>query len=305
MSTQKKNAGGERQGATTFELKVGLAEMLKGGVIMDVTTPEQAKVAEEAGAAAVMALERVPADIRKEGGVARMAQIQVIEAIQRTVSIPVMAKVRIGHFVEAQVLDALGVDFIDESEVLTPADEAYHVDKHGFRSPFVCGARNLGEALRRIGEGAAMIRTKGEAGSGNIVEAVRHLRQVNGDIRAIQALRSDELATRAKELGAPIELVRSVHAHGKLPVPNFAAGGIATPADAALCMSLGAEAVFVGSGIFKSDDPEARARAIVHATTHWKEPGEVLAASRGLGAAMAGLEISTIPENERLANRGW
>jgi pyridoxal 5'-phosphate synthase pdxS subunit len=295
----------ERQGATSFEIKVGLAEMLKGGVIMDVTTPEQAKLAEESGAAAVMALERVPADIRKEGGVARMAQIQVIEAIQRTVSIPVMAKVRIGHFVEAQVLDSLGVDFIDESEVLTPADEAYHVDKHGFRSPFVCGARNLGEALRRIGEGAAMIRTKGEAGSGNIVEAVRHLRQVNGDIRAIQALRSDELATRAKELGAPIELIRHVHAHGKLPVPNFAAGGIATPADAALCMSLGAEAVFVGSGIFKSDDPEARARAIVHATTHWKEPGEVLAASRGLGAAMAGLEISTIPENERLANRGW
>jgi pyridoxal 5'-phosphate synthase pdxS subunit len=294
-----------RQGATTYELKVGLAEMLKGGVIMDVTTPEQAKIAEEAGAAAVMALERVPADIRKEGGVARMAQISVIEAIQRTVSIPVMAKVRIGHFVEAQVLDALGVDFIDESEVLTPADDAYHVDKRGFRSPFVCGARNLGEALRRISEGAAMIRTKGEAGSGNIVEAVRHLRQVNGDIRAIQALRADELATRAKELGAPIELVRFVHEHGKLPVPNFAAGGIATPADAALCMSLGAEAVFVGSGIFKSDDPEARARAVVHATTHWKEPGEVLAASRGLGAAMAGIEISTIPENERLANRGW
>jgi pyridoxal 5'-phosphate synthase pdxS subunit len=295
----------ERQGAVTYEIKVGLAEMLKGGVIMDVTTPEQAKIAEEAGAAAVMALERVPADIRKEGGVARMAQISVIEAIQRTVSIPVMAKVRIGHFVEAQVLDALGVDFIDESEVLTPADESFHVDKHGFRSPFVCGARDLGEALRRISEGAAMIRTKGEAGSGNIVEAVRHLRQVNGDIRAIQALRSDELATRAKELGAPLELVRYVHEHGKLPVPNFAAGGIATPADAALCMSLGAEAVFVGSGIFKSDDPEARARAIVHATTHWKEPAEVLAASRGLGAAMAGLEISTIPENERLAKRGW
>ena len=299
MSPQKK------EGATSYEIKVGLAEMLKGGVIMDVTTPEQAKIAEEAGAAAVMALERVPADIRKEGGVARMAQISVIEAIQRTVSIPVMAKVRIGHFVEAQVLDALGVDFIDESEVLTPADETYHVDKHGFRSPFVCGARNIGEALRRISEGAAMIRTKGEAGSGNIVEAVRHLRQVNGDIRAIQALRSDELATRAKELGAPVDLVRYVHEHGKLPVPNFAAGGIATPADAALCMSLGAEAVFVGSGIFKSDDPEARARAVVHATTHWKEPGEVLAASRGLGAAMPGIEISTIPENERLANRGW
>jgi pyridoxal 5'-phosphate synthase pdxS subunit len=303
MSPQKN--GGEREGATTFEIKVGLAEMLKGGVIMDVTTPDQAKIAEEAGAAAVMALERVPADIRKEGGVARMAQISVIEAIQRTVSIPVMAKVRIGHFVEAQVLDALGVDFIDESEVLTPADEANHIEKHGFRSPFVCGARNLGEALRRIGEGAAMIRTKGEAGSGNIVEAVRHLRQVNGDIRAIQALRSDELATRAKELGAPIDLVRYVHAHGKLPVPNFAAGGIATPADAALCMSLGAEAVFVGSGIFKSDDPAARAKAVVHATTHWREPGEVLAASRGLGAAMPGIEISTIPESERLANRGW
>ena len=313
MSQKKKNGGerspaersAPRQGATTFEIKVGLAEMLKGGVIMDVTTPEQAKLAEEAGAAAVMALERVPADIRKEGGVARMAQIGVIEAIQRTVSIPVMAKVRIGHFVEAQVLDALGVDFIDESEVLTPADEANHIDKHGFRSPFVCGCRNLGEALRRVGEGAAMIRTKGEAGSGNIVEAVRHLRQVNGDIRAIQALRADELATRAKELGAPVDLVRFVHEHGKLPVPNFAAGGIATPADAALCMSLGAEAVFVGSGIFKSDDPEVRAKAIVHATTHWKEPGEVLAASRGLGAAMPGIEISTIPESERLANRGW
>jgi pyridoxal 5'-phosphate synthase pdxS subunit len=234
-----------------------------------------------------------------------MAQIAVIEAIQRTVSIPVMAKVRIGHFVEAQVLDALGVDFIDESEVLTPADEAYHIEKHGFRSPFVCGARNLGEALRRVSEGAAMIRTKGEAGSGNIVEAVRHLRQVNGDIRAIQALRSDELATRAKELGASVESVRFVHEHGRIPVPNFAAGGIATPADAALCMSLGAEAVFVGSGIFKSDDPEARARAVVHATTHWQEAGEVLAASRGLGAAMAGLEMATIPENERLANRGW
>jgi pyridoxal 5'-phosphate synthase pdxS subunit len=294
-----------REGAQSYELKVGLAEMLKGGVIMDVTTPEQAKIAEDSGAAAVMALERVPADIRKEGGVARMAQISVIEHIQRVCSIPVMAKVRIGHFVEAQVLDALGVDFIDESEVLTPADDAFHVDKHAFRSPFVCGARNLGEALRRIAEGAAMIRTKGEAGSGNIVEAVRHLRQVNGDIRAIQALRADELFTRAKELGAAVELVKYVHQHGKLPVPNFAAGGIATPADAALCMSLGAEAVFVGSGIFKSDDPEARARAIVHATTHWKDPQEVLNASRGLKGAMAGLEMSTIPESERLANRGW
>ena len=295
----------KRASAQSFELKVGLAEMLKGGVIMDVTTPEQAKIAEDSGAAAVMALERVPADIRKEGGVARMAQIRVIEEIQRVCSIPVMAKVRIGHFVEAQVLDALGVDFIDESEVLTPADEAFHVDKHAFRSPFVCGARNLGEALRRIAEGAAMIRTKGEAGSGNIVEAVRHLRQVNGDIRAIQALRSDELFTKAKELGAPVDLVKYVHQHGRLPVPNFAAGGIATPADAALCMSLGAEAVFVGSGIFKSEDPKERARAIVHATTHWKDPHEVLNASRGLAGAMAGLEISTIPENERLANRGW
>jgi pyridoxal 5'-phosphate synthase pdxS subunit len=306
--SQGKNGGegsSAKQSAQTFEIKVGLAEMLKGGVIMDVTTPEQAKVAEDSGAVAVMALERVPADIRKEGGVARMAQIAVIEAIQRTVSIPVMAKVRIGHFVEAQVLDALGVDFIDESEVLTPADEAYHIEKHGLRSPFVCGARNLGEALRRVSEGAAMIRTKGEAGSGNIVEAVRHLRQVNGDIRAIQALRSDELATRAKELGASVESVRFVHEHGRIPVPNYAAGGIATPADAALCMSLGAEAVFVGSGIFQSDDPEARARAVVHATTHWQEAGEVLAASRGLGAAMAGLEMATIPENERLANRGW
>jgi pyridoxal 5'-phosphate synthase pdxS subunit len=298
-------SGEKREGAQSYELKVGLAEMLKGGVIMDVTTPEQAKIAEDSGAAAVMALERVPADIRKEGGVARMAQISVIEAIQKVCSIPVMAKVRIGHFVEAQVLDALGVDFIDESEVLTPADEAFHVDKHAFRSPFVCGARNLGEALRRIAEGAAMIRTKGEAGSGNIVEAVRHLRQVNGDIRAIQALRGDELFTRAKELAATVDLVKYVHQHGKLPVPNFAAGGIATPADAALCMSLGAEAVFVGSGIFKSDDPEARARAIVHATTHWKDAQEVLNASRGLKGAMAGLEISSIPEHERLANRGW
>ena len=298
-------SGDKREGAQSYELKVGLAEMLKGGVIMDVTTPEQAKIAEDSGATAVMALERVPSDIRKDGGVARMAQIQIIEKIQKVCSIPVMAKVRIGHFVEAQVLDALGVDFIDESEVLTPADDAFHVDKHAFRSPFVCGARNLGEALRRIAEGAAMIRTKGEAGSGNIVEAVRHLRQLNGDIRAIQALRGDELFTKAKELGAAIELVRTVHQHGKLPVPNFAAGGIATPADAALCMSLGAEAVFVGSGIFKSEDPEARARAIVHATTHWKDPHEVLNASRGLAGAMAGLEMSTIPESERLANRGW
>ncbi len=294
-----------RESAQSLELKVGLAEMLKGGVIMDVTNPEQAKLAEEAGAVAVMALERVPADIRREGGVARMASLAVIEGIQKCVSIPVMAKARIGHFVEAQLLDALGVDFIDESEVLTPADEAHHVDKHGFRAPFVCGCRNLGEALRRIGEGAAMIRTKGEAGSGNIVEAVRHLRQVNGDIRVVQALRKEELFARAKELGAPVELLQYVHTEGRLPVPNFAAGGIATPADAALCMQLGAEAVFVGSGIFKSEDPAARARALVHATTHWNEAEELLLASRGLGEAMPGIEIETLAESERLSRRGW
>jgi pyridoxal 5'-phosphate synthase pdxS subunit len=301
----KPGNGAGRAGAEAFELKVGLAEMLKGGVIMDVTTPEQAKIAEDAGAAAVMALERVPADIRREGGVARMCSVQVIEGIQRTVSIPVMAKVRIGHFVEARVLEALGVDFIDESEVLTPADEEHHVWKHDFRSPFVCGARDLGEALRRIGEGAAMIRTKGEAGSGNIVEAVRHLRSVVGAIRHLASLRPEELPSAAKELRAPVDLVRKVAETGRLPVPNFAAGGIATPADAALCMALGAEAVFVGSGIFKSQDPAQRARAVVHATTHWREAGEVLAASRGLGEAMAGIEMKTLGEHERLANRGW
>ncbi len=298
------NASG-RTSAYSLELKVGLAEMMKGGVIMDVTTPEQAKMAEDAGAAAVMALERVPADIRKDGGVARMTAVEVIEQIQRTVSIPVMAKVRIGHVVEARVLEVLGVDFIDESEVLTPADEEHHIDKHAFKSPFVCGARNLGEALRRIAEGAAMIRTKGEAGSGNIVEAVRHLRAVTGEIRAIQALREDELMARAKELQAPLERVRFVHEHGRLPVPNFAAGGVAPPADAALCRELGAEAVFVGSGIFKSDDPESRARAIVRANTHWNDPAEVMAASRGLGRAMVGLEMETLDESQRLANRGW
>jgi pyridoxal 5'-phosphate synthase pdxS subunit len=295
----------ERTGAESVEIKVGLAEMLKGGVIMDVTTPDQAKIAEEAGACAVMALERVPADIRKEGGVARMAAVGVIEAIQKSVSIPVMAKVRIGHFMEARVLEALGVDFIDESEVLTPADDAHHIDKHAFRSPFVCGCRNLGEALRRISEGAAMIRTKGEAGSGNIVEAVRHLRQVVGDLRAVQAQNATELPTRAKELGAPVELLRKVHETGRMPVPNFAAGGVATPADAALCMALGAEAVFVGSGIFKSEDPAVRARAIVRATTHWDDPGELVAACRGLGKAMDGIEMETLAEHERLANRGW
>jgi pyridoxal 5'-phosphate synthase pdxS subunit len=299
------SSGNGRSDARSFEIKVGLAEMLKGGVIMDVTTPEQAKIAENAGAAAVMALERVPADIRRDGGVARMAAIGVIEAIQKTVSIPVMAKVRIGHFLEAQVLDALGVDFIDESEVLTPADEEHHVWKHDFRSPFVCGARNLGEALRRIAEGAAMIRTKGEAGSGNIVEAVRHLRSVTGEIRALTALAPEELPTRAKELGAPLEWVRRVAESGRLPVPNFAAGGIATPPDAALCRALGAEAVFVGSGIFKSEDPERRARAVVRACTHWDEAGEVLDACRGLGKAMEGLEMATLAPEERLAERGW
>jgi pyridoxal 5'-phosphate synthase pdxS subunit len=297
--------GGSRTGAEAFEIKVGLAEMLKGGVIMDVTTPDQARIAEDAGAAAVMALERVPADIRKEGGVARMCAVDVIEGIQRVVSIPVMAKVRIGHFVEARVLEALGVDFIDESEVLTPADEEHHVDKHAFRVPFVCGARNLGEALRRVAEGAAMIRTKGEAGSGNIVEAVRHLRAVTGELRRLRALSADELATSAKELSAPLEWVRRVHETGRLPVPNFAAGGIATPPDAALCMALGAEAVFVGSGIFKSEDPGARARAVVRATTHWTDPAEVLAACRGLGKAMPGIAMETLAEHERLANRGW
>jgi pyridoxal 5'-phosphate synthase pdxS subunit len=306
MSQGNGNGSGDgRRDAQSFEIKVGLAEMMKGGVIMDVTTPDQAKIAEDSGAAAVMALERVPADIRKEGGVARMCSIEVIEGIQRTVSIPVMAKVRIGHFSEARVLEALGVDFIDESEVLTPADEEHHVAKHDFRSPFVCGARNLGEALRRIGEGAAMIRTKGEAGSGNIVEAVRHLRSVTGEMRALTALRPEEVAARAKDLQAPRELVEYVAREGKLPVPNFAAGGIATPADAALCMSLGAEAVFVGSGIFKSEDPAARARAIVRATTHWQDPDEVLAACRGLASAMPGIEMETLAEHERLANRGW
>ncbi len=297
--------GGARRGAETYELKVGLAEMMKNGVIMDVTDAEQAKIAEEAGACAVMALERVPADIRRDGGVARMSNVEMIEQIQRSVSIPVMAKVRIGHIAEARVLEAMGVDFIDESEVLTPADDQHHIVKHDFRVPFVCGARNLGEALRRIGEGAAMIRTKGEAGSGNIVEAVRHLRSVCGQIRAIQAMPAEELMSTAKEMGAPYDLVRYVHEHGRLPVPNFAAGGIATPPDAALCRQLGAEAVFVGSGIFKSADPAARARAVVHATTHWDDPAEVLNACRGLGSPMAGLEMSTLGESERLANRGW
>jgi pyridoxal 5'-phosphate synthase pdxS subunit len=289
----------------TLTLKTGLAEMLKGGVIMDVTTPEQAKIAEDAGAVSVMALERVPADIRKEGGVARMADPEVITRIMDAVSIPVMAKCRIGHFAEARVLEALGVDYIDESEVLTPADEAFHVDKFAFKVPFVCGCRDLGEALRRIGEGAALIRTKGEAGSGNVVEAVRHMRSVMSGIRRLTTLRPEELMTEAKNLGAPYELVKLVAETGKLPVPNFAAGGIATPADAALLMALGAETVFVGSGIFKSADPASRAKAIVRATTHWQDAKVVAEVSRGIGEAMPGLETSQIPESERLQTRGW
>lgn len=289
----------------TWTVKTGLAQMLKGGVIMDVTTPEQAKIAEAAGACAVMALERVPADIRAAGGVARMADPKIIEAIMKAVSIPVMAKCRIGHFVEAQVLEAMGVDFIDESEVLTPADESHHIWKHDFKVPFVCGCRDLGEALRRIGEGAAMIRTKGEAGTGNIVEAVRHMRAVMDGLRRLKSLPEDELMTEAKALGAPFELVREVHKTGKLPVVNFAAGGVATPADAALMMQLGAEGVFVGSGIFKSSDPEARAKAIVKATTHYNDPGIIAEVSKGIGVPMTGLDIKTIPEKELLAPRGW
>ena len=288
-----------------FRVKVGLAEMLKGGVIMDVTNADQAKIAEDAGASAVMALERVPADIRKEGGVARMASIAKIEEIMRTVSIPVMAKARIGHFMEARILEVLGVDYIDESEVLTPADEEHHIDKQNFKVPFVCGARNLGEALRRIAEGAAMIRTKGEAGSGNIVEAVRHIRTIVKEMRKLTVLGKEELVHEAKELQAPLELVEWVAEHGKLPVPNFSAGGIATPADAALVMQLGAEAVFVGSGIFKSTDPAARAVAIVQAAKNYNNPEKLLEASRALGDAMPGLDISKMPETELLQTRGW
>ena len=289
----------------TLALKTGLAEMLKGGVIMDVTNPEQAKIAEDAGAVAVMALERVPSDIRKDGGVARMADPDVVTRIMDVVSIPVMAKCRIGHFAEARVLEALGVDFIDESEVLTPADESHHVDKLAFKIPFVCGCRDLGEALRRIGEGAALLRTKGEAGSGNIVEAVRHMRAVTAGIRRLTTLQPEERMAEAKNLGAPFELVTLVGETGRLPVPNFAAGGIATPADAALMMALGAESVFVGSGIFKSSDPARRAKAVVRATTHWQDAKLVAEVSRGLGEAMPGLEIAQIPESERLATRGW
>jgi len=310
MSSKQPN-GNERN----FEVKVGLADMLRGGVIMDVTNAEQAKIAEDAGAASVMALERVPADIRREGGVARMSRIEVLEEIMSVVEIPVMAKIRIGHFVEAQILETLGVDFIDESEVLTPADEENHVDKHPFKVPFVCGCRNLGEALRRIGEGAAMIRTKGEAGTGNVVEAVRHMRQVMADMRRIHSLPASELMAEAKNLQAPYELVKYVNEHGKMPVPNFAAGGVATPADAAMMMQLGAETVFVGSGIFKAGaDLPAKERivvqsklaaAIVRAVTHYEDPAEVLAAQRDQGATMAGLDVRTMPEEEKLAGRGW
>ena len=288
-----------------YRLKVGLAEMLKGGVIMDVTNVEQAKIAEKAGASAVMALERVPSDIRKDGGVARMASIRIIREIMDTVSIPVMAKARIGHFTEARVLEALGVDYIDESEVLTPADEEHHIDKRGYKVPFVCGARNLGEALRRIAEGAAMIRTKGEAGSGNIVEAVRHIRTIVKEMKHLTILGKEELVHEAKNLGAPLELVEWVAANGKLPTPNFSAGGIATPADAALVMQLGAEAVFVGSGIFKSEDPDARARAIVKAATYYNDPVKLLEASEELGEAMRGLDVSKLPQEELMQTRGW
>jgi pyridoxal 5'-phosphate synthase pdxS subunit len=289
----------------TLRLKTGLAEMLKGGVIMDVTDAKQARIAEDAGAVAVMALERVPADIRREGGVARMSPVRKIREIQETVSIPVMAKCRIGHFVEAQILEALGVDYVDESEVLTPADEQFHVEKHAFKVPFVCGCRNLGEALRRINEGAAMIRTKGEAGTGDIVEAVRHMRAVLSEIKALRSMGGARLAAKAKEYRVPVELVKLTGKLGKLPVPNFAAGGIATPADAALMMQLGAEAVFVGSGIFKSEDPPARARAIVLATTHFKDPKKLVEVCEGLGEPMRGIEASKIAPEAQLQGRGW
>lgn len=288
-----------------YQLNKDLAQMLKGGVIMDVTNVEQAKIAEAAGAVAVMALERVPADIRKEGGVARMSDPKMIREIKEAVSIPVMAKARIGHFVEAQILEAIGIDYIDESEVLTPADDVNHIDKSAFKIPFVCGARNLGEALRRIGEGASMIRTKGEAGTGNVVEAVRHMRTMVNDMRRVQMASETELMTIAKEFGAPFDLIKYVHEYGKLPVVNFAAGGIATPADAALMMQLGVDGVFVGSGIFKSGDPVKRAKAIVEATTFYNDPVKLAEISEDLGEAMVGIEIDTLDKNERLASRGW
>ena len=303
MSNTSSTDNGAQKGTDT--LKRGLAQMLKGGVIMDVVTPEQAQIAEEAGAVAVMALERVPADIRAQGGVARMSDPALIERIMAAVSIPVMAKCRIGHFVEAQILEALGVDYIDESEVLTPADEQYHIEKHAFKVPFVCGARNLGEALRRIGEGAAMIRTKGEAGTGDVVEAVRHARAVMGAIRRLTTLREDEMMSFAKEIGAPYALVKETAELGRLPVVNFAAGGVATPADAALMMQLGMDGVFVGSGIFKSGDPARRAKAIVEAVTHFNDPHIIAEVSKDLGEPMVGINVSTMPDEERIAGRGW
>ena len=306
MGTNGNLADGAGEGGetATWRVKAGLAQMLKGGVIMDVVTAEHARIAEEAGAVAVMALERVPSDIRAAGGVARMSHVSLIEEICAAVTIPVMAKARIGHFVEAQILEAIGVDYIDESEVLTPADEAHHIDKHPFRVPFVCGCRDLGEALRRIAEGAAMIRTKGEAGTGDVVEAVRHMRAVHSGIRRIGAMREDELANHAKELGAPLELVREVRNEGRLPVVNFSAGGVATPADAALMMQLGADGVFVGSGIFKSDEPARMASAVVRAVTHYRDPALLAEASRGAGAPMRGLSAAALPAEEQLAMRG-
>ena len=307
MSTENKNNGHSEDNVLkgTFKVKVGLAEMLKGGVIMDVVNAEQAKIAEDAGACAVMALERVPADIRRDGGVSRMSDPEMILQIMETVTIPVMAKARIGHFVEAQILQSLGVDFIDESEVLTPADESNHIYKQDFKVPFVCGATNLGEALRRIGEGAAMIRTKGEAGTGNVVEAVKHIRAIVGHLKKLSVMGEEELMSEAKNLAAPYELIRWVARNGKLPVPNFSAGGIATPADAALVMQLGAEAVFVGSGIFKSGNPAKRAEAIVKAATHYRNPDVLAEVSKGLGQAMVGINLDTLNASELLANRGW
>ena len=303
MADNPTSNNGAQKGTDT--LKRGLAQMLKGGVIMDVVTPEHAKIAEDAGAVAVMALERVPADIRVQGGVARMSDPGLVESIMNAVSIPVMAKCRIGHFVEAQVLEAIGIDYIDESEVLTPADEQYHINKHDFKVPFVCGCRNLGEALRRIGEGAAMIRTKGEAGTGDVVEAVRHARTVLGEIRRLQAMREDEMMTYAKDIGAPYDLVKETAELGRLPVVNFAAGGIATPADAALMMQLGVDGVFVGSGIFKSGDPARRAKAVVEATTYWEDAEKVAKVSTGLGEAMPGIEMEQLAPSDRMAGRGW
>ncbi len=305
MSSSNGQSNGSGPLTGTFAVKAGLAQMLKGGVIMDVVTPEQARIAEEAGACAVMALERVPADIRRDGGVARMSDPDMIKGIIEAVTIPVMAKARIGHFVEAQILQALGVDYIDESEVLTPADEAHHINKHNFKVPFVCGCRNLGEALRRVAEGAAMIRTKGEAGTGNVVEAVRHARTVMGEIRRIQGMDEDELYTYAKDIQAPHELVKQTAALGRLPVVNFAAGGVATPADAALMMQLGVDGVFVGSGIFKSGDPAKRARAIVQAVTHYNDPMILAEVSTNLGEAMVGINIDTLSEKDKMASRGW